>query len=124
MMYAKTEQGLHQGLNELAEVREQMLPDLRLRTTTASYNTDLIDALDVEDMLDVLEMSAHASLARKESRGPHFREDYPFTDNENWIKQVVVSREGDRVTVRHEPVKLKYIRPRKERIDYLAVPDA
>ena len=124
MMYAKTEQGLRQGLNVLAEVREQMLPDLRLRTTTASYNTDLMDALDVEDMLDVLEISAHASLARKESRGPHFREDFPFTDNENWIKQVVVSREEGRVTVRLEPVKLKYIRPKPERIDYLAVADA
>ena len=124
MMYAKTGERLEQGLKELSAVREEMLPFLRLRTNTPRYNTDLMDALDLEDMLDVLEMAAHASLAREESRGPHFREDFPFTDNENWLKQIVVGKEGGRVSVRHEPVKLKYIRPKPEQINYLEEPNA
>ena len=124
MMYAKTAEGLQRGLSELGAVREEMLPFLRLRNTTTRYNTDLMDALDVEDMLEVLEMAAHASLAREESRGPHFREDFPVTDNANWLKQIVVSRENERIAVRHEPVKLKYLRPPPTKINYLEDPYA
>ena len=124
MMYAKTDERLRVALSELGAVRAEMLPELRLRTATLRYNTDLVDALDLEDMLDVLEMAAHASLARRESRGPHFREDYPFTDNKNWIKRIVVSREQGKVWVSHEPVNLKYIKPKPERINYLEDPNA
>jgi succinate dehydrogenase/fumarate reductase flavoprotein subunit len=124
MMFEKTAAGLRQALAELAAVREEMVPSLRLRTTSARYNTELVDALDVRDMLDVCEMAAHASLAREESRGPHYRKDFPMTDNRNWLKQVVVSREGGRVKSRLLPVRQKYVRPRREKIDYLADPYA
>ena len=70
------------------------------------------------------EMAAHASRSREESRGPHFRTEFPYTDNRNWIKQVVVSRERGEVRVRHEPVRLAYLRPKAEKVDYFAEPFA
>jgi succinate dehydrogenase/fumarate reductase flavoprotein subunit len=122
MMYEKTGTGLEAALAAFAGIEAEMVPNMRLRTTAARYNTDLVDAIDVQDMLDVCRAAAHASLAREESRGPHFRADFPFTDNDHWLKRIVVRREGGEVRTRFEPVRQKYLRPRRGRIDYLGDP--
>ena len=123
MMYARNEQGLQNALTRYAAVRAE-LPKLRLRSASAQYNTDLIDALDIEDMLDVCEMTAHASLQRQESRGSHFREDHPFTDNDNWLKRIVVKRENGEVKTRIEPAKQKYVDYKPGRVDFFKDPNA
>lgn len=124
MMYEKSEQGLQRALRRLDAVRREMLPRLALRTSTTRFNTDLMDALDLDDMLDVCEMCAHASMARTESRGPHFRVEFPYTDNEKWLKRIVISREGTSVKLRYEPVVEKYVRYPKSKTDYFADPYA
>lgn len=124
VMYAKTAKGLNEALGQLHDVRHSLLPRMRLGTNTLRYNSDLVEALDVEDMLDVVDMVIHAALARQESRGPHFREDFPFTDNTNWLKHVVVARTNGRVAIRLEPVRQKYARPAPGITDYLANPYA
>ena len=118
MMFVKTEQGLNAALEGLDRVRGEDLPRVRLRTDTLRFNTDLMDALDLEDMLQVGAVAAHAALARRESRGPHFREDYPFTDNDEWLKRVVVALEGGRITTRFEPAPQAYVRPERGRRGY------
>ena len=122
MMYEKTGAGLEAALAAFATIEEEMVPNMRLRTTAARYNTDLVDALDVQDMLDVCRAAATASLTRAESRGPHFRADFPFTDNDNWLKRIVVSREGGEVRTRFEPVRQKYLQPARGRLDYFGDP--
>lgn len=122
LMYVKNAEHLNQALGKLKAIEEEVVPGMRLRTGATRYNTDLVDALDVPDMIEVVEMVIHAALARQESRGPHFREDFPFTDNKNWLKYVVVSRVDGRVRSRLEPVRLKYLRPKSEIIDYFADP--
>ena len=124
MMYEKSAAGLDRALAALAALRDEVLPAMQVRSRARRYNTDLVDALDAEDMLDVCEMAAHASRSREESRGPHFRTEYPYTDNENWIRQIVVRREGGEVRIRREPVHLKYLRPKAEKVDYFADPFA
>ena len=99
-----------------------VLPRVRLRTASPRFNTDMMDALDLTDMIEVCEMCAHASLARKESRGPHFRREYPFTDNAEWLKRIVVGRRDGRVTLRFEPVIEKYVRYPRTRMDYFREP--
>ena len=122
MMYEKTGPGLEAALAAFASIEEEMVPNMRLRTTATRYNTDLVDALDVQDMLDVCRATASASLAREESRGPHFRADFPFTDNDNWLKRIVARREGGELRTRFEPVRQKYLKPRRGRLDYFGDP--
>ncbi len=124
MMFEKSEKGLNDAIGELSRVEEELVPKMRLRSASTRYNTDLVDALDVQDMLDVCRVAAHASLTRQESRGPHFREEFPFTDNDNWLKQIVVSTEGGRVKTRLVPVRQKYLRPKPGRLDYFGDPHA
>ena len=124
MMYEKNAPGLERALAALGALRDEALPAMRMRSAARRYNLDLVDALDVEDMLDVCEMTAHAALAREESRGPHFRTEFPYTDNANWLRRVVVRREAGEVRTRFEPVRLRYLRPKAEKVDYFADPFA
>ena len=59
-----------------------------------SSGNEMREALEVPMALDVAEMIASAALERRESRGAHFREDYPVED-ERWLKVVVVEEGGD-----------------------------
>ena len=122
MMYAKTGEGLKRALSRLDEIAADVLPTMRLTSAAARYNNELVDALDVQDMLDVCRMAARASLAREESRGPHFRTEFPQTDNDQWLKHIVVSLQHDAIQVRYEPVPQQYLRPKPGRADYLADP--
>ncbi len=79
-----------------------------------------MDALDVEDMLDICEVTIRSAMERHESRGPFFREDYPFIDNKNWLKHTIVSRVDGRVSVGTAPAELKYIRPKNDREEFLS----
>jgi succinate dehydrogenase/fumarate reductase flavoprotein subunit len=124
MMFEKTEKGLNDAIDMLSRVEDELVPNMRLRSVSTRYNTDLVDALDVQDMLDVCRITAHACLTRQESRGPHFREEFPFTDNDNWLKHIVVSSEKGQVKTRFEPVRQKYLRPKPGRLDYFGDPYA
>ena len=121
-MFVKTEASLKRLLTELDRIEDESIPRIQLRTNTLAYNTDLVDALDAPDMVDAARLIAHAALSRNESRGPHFREDYPRTDNDQWLKQIVVSMQGRDVTTRLEPIKQKYLKPPRGQFDYLADP--
>lgn len=111
MSYNKNETGMVKALEELNEVKEKYIPKMRLDSTTRRYNWDWVDAVDIEDMLVACEIAIQHSRFRKESRGPHYREDYPFVDNENWIVNVVARRVDGGMKVYKEPITLKYATP-------------
>ena len=82
------ESRLKEALSELREIIEGA------SSLKASNGGEMREALEVPMAVDVAEMIVMAALERRESRGAHFREDYPFED-ECWLKVVVVERGGD-----------------------------
>jgi succinate dehydrogenase / fumarate reductase flavoprotein subunit len=120
MGYIKNERKMQEALSELADVREKLVPLMGLETVSRNWNYDWIDALDVDDMLDICELAIQSSLQRKESRGPFFREDYPYIDNLNFLKHTVVTRSQNDIRIEHTPVETKYIKPEAEREDFLS----
>jgi len=56
------------------------------------FNTDLLEALELGFLLDIAEVTVIAALNRKESRGGHFREDYPDRDDANYMRHTMVYR--------------------------------
>ena len=55
------------------------------------YNLDLVRALELGCMLDLAHVIAVGAIARKESRGAHYREDYQKVDNQNFLKHTMIN---------------------------------
>jgi len=80
--------GLERGLENILELKENFVTKLM-----AKDFHELMRCLEVQSLLDTGEMVIRAALARKESRFSHFRTDYSTTDDENWLKFVVLERQ-------------------------------
>jgi succinate dehydrogenase/fumarate reductase flavoprotein subunit len=87
--------------------------------TVANY--EWLDAIDAVNMIDACELVILSSLERKESRGPFFRNDYPLTDNENWLAANVLERTPNGVRFRRRSYELPIFRPDFVRKDNLEV---
>jgi len=108
MGYVKNEQGMNSALQEFAEIRHSEVPRMTLASKTKRFNYEIVDAFDVYNMLTACELQVRASLYRKESRGPFYREDYPYIDNKNWLKYIILGRkENGEEYIRTEQVSLK-----------------
>jgi succinate dehydrogenase flavoprotein subunit len=113
--YIKNEKKFNAALDALQEVRTKMVPRLSLPSTSRNWNTAWMDALDACSMLDACEATVRSGLNRKESRGPFYREDYPFVDNENWMCRNIISRVNGEWRSRIEPIPALHLKPEKSR---------
>jgi len=111
--YVKNEGKLQAALEALSAVRREVVPKLRLQSTSRSWNTGWLDALDVCSMLDACEATVRSGLNRKESRGPFYREDYPYVDNENWMCRNIISRVDGEWRSRVQPIPATRLKPEK-----------
>lgn len=100
----RTESVLQEGVAQLHAIRER-LDEVRLRDHSKAFNTARIEALELENLIDVGLAIAVSALNRRESRGAHARLDYPQRDDRNWLKHSLYYREGDRMD--YKPVRTK-----------------
>ena len=77
---------LEEGARKLDDVVQMMRADLGVGDRSMIFNTDLTEALELDNMLMQASVSLHSAIGRKESRGAHAREDFPKRDDENWLK--------------------------------------
>ncbi|MBN2844814.1 MAG: FAD-binding protein [Deltaproteobacteria bacterium] len=79
----------------LKGIREDKLKDLATAGKGRIYNKEWLDALELPNIVHLLLSAAKCALLRTESRGVHYREDYPVTDNDNWMVESIVKHSGD-----------------------------
>jgi len=92
---------LEEGLSRIAEI-QQKLPELY-----AKDSHGLCKCIQAKSMALLAEMTFRAALARTESRGWHYREDYPKRDDKNWLKWVILKRKEGKMVVSTEPVPIE-----------------
>jgi succinate dehydrogenase / fumarate reductase flavoprotein subunit len=78
----------------------------------ATFNTDLLEAREVGYLLDCAEATVLGALRRTESRGAHYREDYPERDDTNFLAHSLIYRDRDGLTVRYKPVTITRFEPK------------
>ncbi len=77
-----------------------------------TFNTDLLEAREVGYLLDCAETTVLGALRRTESRGAHYREDYPERDDTMFLAHSLISREPDGLAVRYKPVTITRFEPK------------
>ncbi|MCE4601655.1 MAG: succinate dehydrogenase/fumarate reductase flavoprotein subunit [Desulfurococcales archaeon] len=104
--------GMEAGLAKIVELRKRFWSNAYVEDKSSIYNTDLVMALETANMLDAALLSAKAALDRKESRGSHYRIDYPKRDDGQWLKHTLALRYGDNdVNLLYEPVRITTWKP-------------
>ncbi|GHK00590.1 succinate dehydrogenase flavoprotein subunit [Streptomyces sp. NPDC003753] len=105
VMVFRTEQTIKTAVEKIAELKERY-KNVAIQDKGKRFNTDLLEAVELGNLLDLAEVMAVSALARKESRGGHYREDYPNRDDVNFMRHTMAYREvGDDGT---ESIRLDY----------------
>lgn len=86
----RTGETMQQGVKKLAELRER-IAGAHLPDKSAVFNTARLEALELDNLMEIAEATAIAALGREESRGAHAREDFQKRDDENWLVHSIYS---------------------------------
>lgn len=100
----RNEDGLGAAIGIFDRLAANDLPAMATATRDRVANYDWIEALEVQAMVPLAGMIAAAALRRTESRGAHFREDYPDTNDADWLRNIRVRRYGDAAAFEIVPV--------------------
>ncbi|MEV8243868.1 succinate dehydrogenase flavoprotein subunit [Streptomyces rochei] len=120
VMVFRTEQTIKTAVEKIAELRERY-KNVAIQDKGQRFNTDLLEAVELGNLLDLAEVMAVSALARKESRGGHYREDFPNRDDVNFMRHTMAYREVGAdgtetirldykpvVQTRYQPMERKY----------------
>jgi succinate dehydrogenase / fumarate reductase flavoprotein subunit len=107
----RTGQGLLEAQAELSVLKDRYRR-AKIDDHGRRFNTDLLEALELGALLDLAEATIASCLHRTESRGGHYREDYPKRDDTDWLKHALIYRREDGThEFRHKPVIITRFQP-------------
>lgn len=105
----RTRPGLERAISESDQVL-QALPRIGCRTALRVYNREWADAISLRNMAQLIKLTALAAMAREESRGSHYRRDFPQPDSK-WLKNILLGEVDGQTSVSHTPVRITTLTP-------------
>ena len=107
----RTDGRLRKQVEELKGIRARFAK-VQIDDKGKEFNTDLLEALELENLIDSAEAITHGALARQESRGAHSREDFPTRDDAEWMKHTFAFyKQGGDPDLRYKAVKVTRYQP-------------
>jgi succinate dehydrogenase (ubiquinone) flavoprotein subunit len=112
---------LEAGCKAIDEVVDQKAA-LGLTDRSTVWNTDLVEAMELENLLINASVTMHSAEQRKESRGAHAREDFPTRDDKAWMKHSVAywDKATNRPAINYRPVHMKPLDKEMEHVPPMA----
>jgi len=110
----RNERGMRDAIQKLRKLRERY-QRIGIADKGSIFNTELLNAWELGNMLEIAEVVAECAVNRKESRGGHSREDYPKRDDQNWLKHTLAWRKNGNVEIGYKGVVITKYAP-KERV--------
>jgi len=110
----RREQTMRECLATIKELQERY-GRIRIHDKGRVFNTELMEAVELGSMLDFVEPIAVGALARTESRGAHFRTDFPKRDDEKWHRHTLAWKEGDGIRLDYKPVVITRFQPEERK---------
>ncbi len=107
----RTRESLEAMTRKLRELRERYTR-VAIQDTGRVFNTDLLEAREVGYLLDCAEATVAGALAREESRGAHFREDFPERNDGDWLRHTLAFRAEGGPDLRYKPVTITKFQPK------------
>ncbi len=106
----RNEKELEDALRTVKKLRERYA-GVRVQDGSRVFNTELMQAVELGFLLDNAEFMAYGAQLRKESRGSHFRTDFPGRDDKNWLKHTIFTLKDGKPHASFEPVRITSFKP-------------
>lgn len=110
----RNEEGLAGLVQDLKTIKERT-KYVGIKDRGVQFNTELLEALELNHLINLGEAIALSALQRKESRGAHSREDFPERDDENWLKHTFAFKTGRGIEFRYKPVTITRFKPEERK---------
>jgi succinate dehydrogenase / fumarate reductase flavoprotein subunit len=107
----RDEQNLKAASEKLSELKVRFRK-VYVRNKGTVFNQELVNALELEGMLDIGQVICLGALARRESRGSHYRIDYPVRDDKNWLRHTLAAFTPDGPRIEYKPVNITIYQPK------------
>jgi succinate dehydrogenase / fumarate reductase flavoprotein subunit len=104
-------EGMKRASETVAELREKH-GDMRLKDMSSTFNTELLEILELQNLLDLALITAESALNREESRGAHSREDFPDRNDETWLKHTLAGLKDGEVAITYKEVDITRFQPK------------
>jgi succinate dehydrogenase / fumarate reductase flavoprotein subunit len=101
----RSEKGMARAISGIRSLKDRA-GNLRVEDKGKEGNGELVSALELQNLLDLGEVIAAAALARRESRGAHYRSDFPERDDGQWLKHSLVAKGEDAPRLAYRPVRV------------------
>lgn len=106
----RTQEGMQRGLAGIEQIAESLM-DIGVADDNLAFNLTWHDWLNLRSLCDISEVITKAGIARKNSRGAHYRIDFPDAGRMEDSEFTVARQEGEQVTVTRKPVQFTIVRP-------------
>ena len=100
----RNEEILSAGLTKVLALRERM-KDATISDFSKVFNTSRVEAIELENLMEIAVATVKSALERRESRGAHSRIDFPDRDDARWLRHSLFSLDGDKMD--YKPVRMK-----------------